>query len=427
MRPLLFLGIVSALLLGVPIAGKAASEAKSATTSTTTLSVDNHSTSGVWSEFRSFFPLMAWDDVENEETIAKMAGCGINSIAFVPPHLLDACSKHGIRAVLYDQRVTPNWDKPFDSQKAAQVLPELIRKYNDHPALYGYHIKDEPDEGQFQELGKSTKLVQELAPGKWPYINMTPGMGDWYADTFLQKFVDLCRPPVISYDNYAIGETGTFSYGYWANMWDIRKAALKNGLPFHTILLTAAHFNYRVPTDADLRLQVFGALAYGARGIGYYKIRSRSLAGLGAPDLGNFRDAPLDQFDEPTAMWPVMRNLNRQLGNLIPTLLKIRSVDVYHIGNIPERNHAITSSSLVKNLSAGKEFIIGDFVHEDDASRWVMIVNKNLKESAFCRPEFQVPVKAVKYLSPIDGKVSDFPAPWYALAPGQGVLLKLEE
>lgn len=378
-------------------------------------------------EFRSFFPLMAWDDVDSEETIAKMAGCGINSIAFVPAHLLDACQRHGIRAILYDERVTPDWDKPFDSKAANEILPELIRKYNDHPALYGYHLKDEPDEGQFPELGKSAKLVSELAPGKWPYINLPPGMGDWYADTYLQKFVDTCAPPVISYDNYAIGETGTFSYGYWANMWDVRRAALRNNLPFHTILLTAAHFNYRVPSDADLRLQVYGALAYGARGIGYYKIRSRPLAALRAPDLGNFRQAPLDEFDEKTAMWPVLRNLNRQLANIIPALLKLRSDDVYHIGEIPERNHGLTSSTLVSGLTAGTEFIIGDFTHEEDASRWVMIVNKNLKESAFCRPEFRGEVKAVKYLSPITGKLEAFPAPWYALAPGQGVLLKLEQ
>jgi len=378
------------------------------------------------SEFRSFFPLMAWDDVENEESIAKMAGCGINSIAFVPPHLLDACSRHGIKAIVYDERVTPNWDKPFDSAKANSVLPELIEKYNTHPAVYGYHLKDEPDGNQFPELGKSTEVVNRMAPGKWAYINLPPGMGDWYADTYLQQFVDICKPPVISYDNYAIGETGTFSYGYWANMWDVRKAALRNGLPFHTILLTAAHFNYRVPTDADLRLQVYGALVYGARGIGYYKIRSRPLAVLGAPDLGNFRQAPLDEFDEPTAMYPILRNLNRQLSNLVPTLLKLRSDDVYHIGEMPERNHGLTSSTLVKGLTAGTEFILGDFTHEEDQSRWVFIVNKDLKNSTFCRPEFAQPVKRLRYLSPITGQLAEFPAPWYALAPGQGVLLKLE-
>lgn len=418
-------------LAGRPVAAQSSAlvasppEGKITTTATATATVTT--TSAEMEAFASFFPFMAWDDVDSEDTIEKMAGCGINSIAFVPAHLLDACHKHGIKAILFDPRVTPNWDQPFDSKKANEVLPELIQKYNNHPALYGYHLKDEPDGNQLAELGKSTKLINELAPGKWAYINLPPGMGDWYADTYLQMFADLCKPLVISYDNYAIGETGTFSYGYWANMWDIRKAALRNSLPFHTILLSAAHFNYRVPTDADLRLQVYGALAYGARGIAYYKIRSRVLDLLGAPDLGNFRQAPLDEFDEKTAMYPVMRNLNRQLANITATLLQLRSDDVYHVGEVPERNHAVTSGSLVKSLAAGTGFIIGDFTHQRDGSRWVMIVNKDLKNSAFCRPEFHVPPKTVKYVSPVTGKLGVFPAPWYALAPGQGVLLKLEQ
>ena len=104
---------------------------------TATLSNDSKTTLSdrtKWKEFDSFFPLMAWDDVYSEDTIRKMAGCGINSIAFVPPEWLDACAKYNVKAIVYDSRVTPNWDKAFDSKKAAEVLPELVEKYNNHPA-----------------------------------------------------------------------------------------------------------------------------------------------------------------------------------------------------------------------------------------------------------------------------------------------------
>jgi hypothetical protein len=307
---------------------------------------------------------------------------------------------------------------------ADDALPEIIEKYNKHPAVFGYHLKDEPDGGQFAELAKSAELVRKLAPGKWPYINLTPGMGNGYVKDHLQPFVEQCKPPILSYDNYPIGENVEFSYGYWANMWDVRSVALKNHIPFHTILLTAAHFNYRVPTAADLKLQIYGALAYGARGLAYYKFCSEPLSVLDAPDLGNFR-GPLDEFGEKTRVWDDLRNVNRQVLNLAPTLLKLHSDDVYHVGEIPARNHGITDASLVTKLEAGTAFIIGDFTH-DDGSRWVMIVNKNLKESAFCRPVFRNKPAAVRYLSPVTGELKKFPAPWYALAPGQAVLLKLD-
>lgn len=381
--------------------------------------------SGAPSDPSDFFPLTAWDDVQDEATIRKMAECGINLIAFVPPTLLDACWKHRVRAIVFDDRLTPNWDKPFESKRANEALPQIIKKYNEHPAVFGYHLKDEPDAGQFAALGASAQLVRELAPGKWPYINLPPGMGDWYANEYLRLFVESCNPPILSYDNYAIGEAVDFSYGFWANIWDVRAAALRHRLPFHTIVLTAAHWNYRVPTAADLRLQVYGALVYGARGLGFYKFCSKPLSVLAAPDLGNFRMAPLDEFGEKTETWENLRNLNRQVANLAPVLLKLTSDDVSHVGEVPERNHGLTDQSLIAGLESGTQFIIGDFTHED-GSRWVMVVNKDLKQSAFCRPKFRQSAKDVQYLSPVTGKLDQFPNPWYALAPGQGVLLKVE-
>ena len=82
---------------------------------------------------KPFFPLTAWDDVRSEDTIRKMAECGINLIAFVPPKLLDACEKHGVKAIVFDPRVTPAWDKPFSSNAANDVLPRSSRSTTSIP------------------------------------------------------------------------------------------------------------------------------------------------------------------------------------------------------------------------------------------------------------------------------------------------------
>ena len=73
------------------------------------------------------------------------------------------------------------------------------------------------------------------------------------------------------------------------------------------------------------------------------------------------------------------------------------------------------------------EWIVGDFTHED-SSRWVMIVNKDMHRSCACQPEFNVPAKKVEYVSPITGELRPYSTPYYYyLAPGQGVLLKLNQ
>lgn len=377
-----------------------------------------------------FFPIMAWDDVRDEETIQKMAEAGINMIAFTPPELLDACEQHGVKAIVFDARVTPKWDEQFDAEKGNAALKDLITKYNDHPAVYGYHLKDEPDGNQLYELGKSARLVNELAPGKWAYINLPPGMGDWYDKEYLQLFVDQCEPKFISYDNYAIGESDPygFSWGYWANIWDIRSASLRNNVPFHTILLTGAHFSYRIPSYDDLSLQIFGALAYGAHGLAYYKFVGETLSVLGAPELGNWRFAPLDEFGDITPSYYNVKNLNKRVQAWAPTLLKLRSDDVYHVGgDIPDRNHGVTDTSLIQGFEAGHSFIVGEFTHTEDGSKWIMVVNKDLKGSTFLRPTFSESVDpdAIQLLSHATGELIEWPGIWYSLAPGQGALLKV--
>src|SRR6185312_4865418 len=131
-------------------------------------------------------------------------------------------------------------------------------------------------------------------------------------------------------------------------MAQVRNAALRYKLPFWTIFLSVAHMTYGEPNPASLRLEAYGALAYGARGICYYKFISRELPILDAPDLGDWRAAPLDQFLEKTPNWDVMRNLNHQVRNLAPTLLKLRSDVVYHVGEVPKDNRGIGDDTLLK-------------------------------------------------------------------------------
>ncbi len=373
----------------------------------------------------SFFPLMAWDYADSEATLEAMRDAGINAVAFVRPAMLGACARIGIKAIVFDETVAGGrWDRPFDADAAVRGLEELIPKVNAHPAVYGYHLKDEPGANEFPALGKAVAAVRRLAPGKWPYINLFPGDGPSY-DKYLEDFISTCNPTIVSYDRYVLLEDGSFGEGFWTNLAQVREAAFKRGLPFHNIVLTAAHWGYREVTETDLRMQTFGSLAYGARGLAYYKFCSGPLPILNAADLGNFRMGPLDEFGEKTPLWHSMRRVNRYIQNLAPTLLQLRSDDVYHVGgkSIPSRNHGPNEKTLIKAISPG-EFVVGDFTHAD-GSRWVMIVNRSQTQSARPKIEFNVPATRLKYVSPVTGRVAPYPSVYYALAPGQGVLVRI--
>ena len=377
----------------------------------------------------TLFPLMAWDYVDDEKTLQEMKECGVNLIAFAPASLLDLAEKYNVKCILYDAGVLHAFDAPFDSEIANTKLKELIKKHNNHPAVYGYHLKDEPGVADFPELGKSVELVKKLAPGKWPYISLFPNFpfGDRYNEDYLDKFVKICQPTAISYNNYIPDHNslnGAKSL-FWNNLAEVRKAALKANLPFWNIILTSPHLIYEEFIDAELRLKIFGSLAYGAKGLSFYKFISASLPIYNAPDLGNFRMGPLDQFGERTRTFDALRNINRQIANIGPTLLTLHSKKVYHIGDVPHGHQSVSTESFIKDIPGGGRYIVGDFIH-DNGSKYVMIVNKSITNSTSCNPVFNVNTRKVQIVSPWKGTLDEYPSGFFMLAPGQGILLKIE-
>src|SRR6185436_4919534 len=99
-------------------------------------------------------------------------------------------------------------------------------------------------------------------------------------------------------------------------------------------------------------------LAYGGRGIAYFTYF--------APQVGNYRGAPIDQFGNATPAWQHLQSVNLQVGKLAPTLLELSSDEVYHFGNLPEGCHGPSDHSLVKAVNSG-DLLCGDFTHADGA------------------------------------------------------------
>lgn len=366
------------------------------------------------------FPLMAWGHTPGDPAVLqKMRDCGITVAGFVAPKDLDACRDAGLKAIVSDPRVTDYDWKNVDPAVARKNVEALTKEVKDHPAVYGYLLRDEPTAAFFPGLGAVAAAVKEFHPGAWPYINLFPNYAD--ADqlgapdyeTHIEKFVEVCKPTALSYDHYAPFEGGGLRESYFANLESIRKGALRHDLPFWNIILTVAHFNYREPDDADVRFQIYTSLAYGARGIAFFTYFT--------PEWGNYRLGPIDQFGHETPTWGKLRTVNLQVAKLGPTLLKLRSDRVYHYGEVPQGGEAPPADSLVEEI--GGPMLVGEFTHED-GSRYLMIVNKSFKDSSPCRPKLRAEAK-LEQVSPYTGGLQPFGGEGVWLAPGQGALLRI--
>lgn len=370
----------------------------------------------------NFFPIMIHNGSSADPAVLKkMRDCGITIAGFATPAMLNAVKAAGLKAIVSDARVSGyDWTR-VDDAVARKNVASLVAQTGKNPAVYGYFLRDEPGADFFPGLAKAASLVRELAPGKLPYMNCFPNyaenwqLGDSNYPSYLEKFIDTIHPVALSYDNYSLMDDGSLREGFWSNLEQMRSAAKKHGLPFWNTVLAVAHFNYREPGAADYRFQAWSTLVYGGRGICWFTYF--------APQVGNYRMAPIDQFGNETVNWHNLQNVNLQVLKLAPVLLQLTSDAVYHIGLVPNGCHAPPPDSLVTGVS-GDNFAVGDFTHSD-GTRYVMIVNKDVLHSRPCSPQFRKPPGSLRMVSPYTGQLMPFEGEQVWLARGAGVLLKL--
>lgn len=371
----------------------------------------------------NFFPIMAWNWAPNDPVVLnKMHEGGLTVAGFVAPGTLDACEAAGLKAIVSDARTSGYDWAGVDEANVRTNVASLVAAVGQHPALYGYYLRDEPPASLFPGLAKVAAVVRELSPGKWPYINLFPDYATndqlgtaGYAE-YLERFIATCHPSIVSYDNYSLMDDGSVRENYWSNLEAVRAACRRHGVGFWNIVLSVAHFSYREVKAADFRFQAYTTLAYGGRGLSYFTYF--------APQTGNYRMAPVDQFGNVTPTWYFMQNVNLQIQKLAPTLLQLASDDVYHIGNVPAGCKAPPTNSLISGIG-GDNFLVGELTHRD-GSRYVLVVNKDLAKSRPCWPQFRKAPRRLQHVSPYTGALGAFEGEDVWLAPGQGALLKVE-
>jgi len=369
----------------------------------------------------NFFPIMAWGSTPGDlGVLQEMAECGLNVAGFVAPEHLDVVEQAGLRAFVMDSRASGYDFQNIDASSTSRNIASLVEEVGAHPALLGYFLKDEPNAREFPGLAIVSRLFLQGTPQRIPYINLYPNyasqgqLGTESYWKYIEDYVTIVNPPIISYDHYALMENEPLREGYFDNLEVIRRASIKYNRPFWNVVLSTAHFNYREPSSADIRFQVFTTLAYGGKSISYFTYF--------APWSSNCRMAPIDQFRHRTPTWDYLRNANLMVKMLAPTMLELTSTGVYHTGDVPKGCISLPGNTLVRAVHGNGSFVVGEFVHSDGSS-YLMLVNKDFQRSANFRVELNDPNSRVRRVSSYTGRLEELVDEGDWLAPGQGVLL----
>jgi hypothetical protein len=362
-----------------------------------------------------------WGDLADINDLMKdLFDCGFNTSGFTSVRNIRHIRNNHLAGIL---TAGINANKEVTQEEAEETIQALMASITDpedRKAIHAIYIRDEPGASLFNKLNIWSEAIKKQ--GVLPYINLFPdyaspeALGAKDYEEHLEKYVEICKPPYISYDNYSLFENGRLDEDrFFGNIELIRRKSLHSDIPFWNVILSNAHFNYAEPSDATLAIQVYSTLAYGGKGIGYFTYYT--------PQVGNYRLAPIDRFGYRTRTWEMMRNINLQIHTLAPLYCKLRSINVFHSGNIARNCIGVESAKLVKSIS-NISLLVGEFTHPD-GKPYVMVVNKDMYSSLVFDIEFKEKGQ-IMIVSQFNQEKVPFQGEQKWLAPGCGVLLTIE-
>ena len=299
--------------------------------------------------------------------------------------LLDWSQKRGMKLIVCDPRGYSKSEGGKVAAGYADGIRAAVRDFGSHPALFGFHVGDEPGKDAKAVFFESYRIQKEVAPQLHPFANLLPhfpgaearaGASSWSA--YLDEYAKTGNADLLSYDCYSQMNAGNSGWNqYYDNLRLYRDAALRNGVPFWNTILSVGHFRYRVPSLDDIRWQFNTTVAYGAHGVMWFFYYMRE-------PHENYRGAPVDEFWHRTQNYDnlrlVQRSFHRRYGALFTRLASTRvsfSPEAFGGGEV------FTPDALVSRVLPdrdGHPILIGEFA-DLEGRRYVMIVNNSVTDN----------------------------------------------
>lgn len=356
--------------------------------------------------------------------------------AFSSPYVTEKAYREyaecGYTAVLIDQNEggpgTENFERSiaFCDQFGIDAYPMAYNKdfppagdttdYMAHPRFAGVCFWDEPLASQIPEIGTWVEGFEKKFPGKTFYVNLAsnywdPDFGAQYPDgyTRVNKYVDLYCDEVLeklhgrkilSMDIYPLmqREDGRkVLRKEWIKHLELcALIARRRGYEFHFYIQTTGGWDAvaktpletasRAPeTMEDLRIQCYGALAYGARGIAHFTYKSQTA----------FRETAVADENGPTHRYPLVKRMNEELQALAPFLLpyawqRTGTVNGKIHSDYADESFAMLSENSVtfeklRVRETSRDLLVGEFKNEAGGYAYILVNYTEPTERAECR------------------------------------------
>jgi len=254
-----------------------------------------------------------------------------------------------------------------------------VKRFMKDPALAGYFLTDEPAPKDFDSLALWVKAIQGIDSSHFCYINLLPNYADMrklgvrdYRD-YVHQFIEKVPVKLLTFDYYpVVGDTIRDSW--YENLEIFSDEARKAHIPFWAFALTTAHATYPVPTPAQLSMQMFSNLAYGAQGLEYFTYWTPE------SKTWDFHKGPITHDGKRTEVYDRMKAMNKKIEAFSDVFLGAKLVSVAHTGNeIPPGSHRLeTLPAPIRKLSTPTGGAIVSVLRKGNYE-FLVIVNRSFK------------------------------------------------
>jgi hypothetical protein len=239
-----------------------------------------------------------------------------------------------------------------------------------HPNIAGF-VLEQTDGGE--RLSETLALARASYSGATLLVSCTPTPGEpTIPDTFsLSADGGWYRRFVFDADGH------TDEAQMYGDLAAARAAAQDGGTPLWGMIHVTEHGAYRRASESDIRVQVYSALAYGARGLCYHTYWGPSAKeSTENPIYADWGAAMIDPDSrQKRYAWKMVQPLNHEVLTLAPALAKLRSTGIYFVGDVPDGGTELPHETLAVHWVLGERVLVGLF--EDEQNRaWVLLVNR---------------------------------------------------
>ncbi len=272
------------------------------------------------------------DSVDFENAMTELVASGINfnlpniwsgDTLYYRKRLTDACSKLGIKTLVYDAALIDYLEGGSYNEATARAM---IAAYASDESFAGHFIMDEPNGNELDALKVAAQRYHALLPNKIFYVNLFPNYAISEYDEYLNKYFDTIGESRVSYDYYVLEGRVPAEYKmkttHLLNLQTAAVSAQMHNADLYAIIASTGHYNpsdkaylRNIGSKADLGFQAYSALAYGAKGLTWFTYLSMANGEFGA------QPGMFDLSGNKTKVYDYVQELNADIASFADVYL----------------------------------------------------------------------------------------------------------